>query len=80
MREPPAGYTLSSDVDGLWLGRPIEAAGVIIIPAWEYRTQDQHFEMWTGKGTENEAMVKLSPIDAVRVVAELAAAARGVGA
>lgn len=74
--EVPAGYVLAEGIDGLYLGREIEAAGVVIVPAWNYRTQERYFELWTGKGTDDEAMVHLSPVDAVQVAASLAAAAR----
>ncbi|MDE8668006.1 hypothetical protein PY310_05335 [Pseudarthrobacter sp. H3Y2-7] len=73
--EVPAGYVLSEGVDGLYLGREVEAAGVVIIPAWNYRTQEHYVELWTGKGTGDEAMVILSNVDALQVAANLAAAA-----
>lgn len=72
----PADYLLSEGVDGLYLGREIEAAGVVIIPTWDYRTQTHEVELWTGKGTDNAAMVRLSPADAVQVSTGLTAAAR----
>jgi hypothetical protein len=74
--EPPAGYIASEEVDGLWTAPEIRAAGVVVIPTWNYRTQSHEVELWTGKGTDDEAMVRLCPADAVQVSASLTAAAR----
>ncbi|QOD04882.1 hypothetical protein [Pseudarthrobacter sp. BIM B-2242] len=74
--EPPAGYTMSECVDGLWTAPEIEVAGMVIVPAWNYRTQEHYLELWTGKCTEDESLANLSLADAYDVAAELIAAAK----
>ncbi|WP_146072478.1 hypothetical protein [Arthrobacter sp. 4R501] len=71
---PPAGYTMSECVDGLWTAPEIEAPvmGMVIIPAWNYRTQRHYIELWTHKGTEAESLVHLSQTGAHKLAAVLA--------
>lgn len=77
---PPAGYALAEGCSDLWCGAEVEAAGLVIVPAWDYQTQERYLELWSGKGTPDESMLQLPPDAARRLAQTLLAAADAVEA
>lgn len=73
---PPAGYVLAEGCSDVWTGQEIAAAGMVLIPTWNYTSGLHAIELWTGKGTADETMVILTPAEAAQLADALATVSR----